>query len=1246
MTSNVVLRKAKGVARRLNRLRKHAGELRGDGGNSGSIEIWVDTPADDARVETNVLKVEGWAFSQTGAITQVAVSLDFQELGHVEYGLNRVDVMNTFNLASERCGFSGVVDLPKNVTAGAHTVRVVATDDHGQKRTMRRQITVTESGQAAVGMTYWIDAPQPDTITSGRLEISGWAFSPESPVKSVTALIDGEQETWLAHGIARDDVYQVYPTPFARMSGFRGHIEFPDARPGKHVLTLRFTTHNRATATVSRNFVFRPDSLPHLEIERAQWRGDTVTVDGCAFMPGKRLPWMVSAYTADGTLLGTTRVKRSRPDVRQRFPDAPGAGQSGFELVCPVPAPQAIQASQRGSATSATLALTIQCVDAEGQIIKDEVVVTHRPDEIGQTLAASRIGLEDLVWQVRLRTGAEPSILNLAPDYPLASILKGCDVFTLPGKRDKTGALGGPDLADIVVVADEATAQAAIKERAARYVMATIKPVKAGATRGAKHGGAQDDVARDVAVSAAWTPQAQQLRAIPSVSIVIPAYNKIEYTRPCVERILETARPYISLEVVVVDDCSTDDTAAVLTELARADARVRYVRNETNSGFLLTSNHGAEVATGDILIFLNNDTLPEPRWIEPLIQTLQTQPAAGAVGGKLMYPDGTLQEAGGVIYNNGDAANFGRNSADPEHPLFQTVREVDYVTGALLATPRALFLELGKFDERYVPVYCEDSDYCFKVREAGQRVYYQPESSVVHFEGVTSGRDTNQGLKRYQVINTQKLHERWQEALTRQGPPPDNYDRQTLNRIAVRYERECDPETGAYTPKRALVAFSSVPEFNHEGGSRQHAALIDFLQDLGWHVTVLAVHKPGDERYIRQLQQRGIQVYCGHRCIDVGDNYLEEFADLARDGQFQLALMAPWYLTEESLPSLRTFSPHTRIFTNTMDLHFLRDIRGALASAGAEKNGGSDKSSDKSSARTGKKSSASSGRHSPDEDGEIDAMIPPALGETLIRELNVYANSDLVTTVSAEETTLLRSFLGAHSNVQLLPHTEAIPASPIALADRRGMLFVGNFRHPPNTEAVEYLFSEVLPLIDPAVLRAHPITIVGTDLPDSLRTLARNIEGVQMLGWVPEVTPYLHRARINLVPLLHGAGTKVKLIQALMVGTPSVTTPVGAEGLSLEDERQALIAETPEQFARDMTRLATDDALWSRLALASRDHVLARHGPEVVRARFGALIDQVMRTPSRATPGASPAGEPPADQEAANASHGVAALAQ
>jgi glycosyltransferase involved in cell wall biosynthesis len=553
-----------------------------------------------------------------------------------------------------------------------------------------------------------------------------------------------------------------------------------------------------------------------------------------------------------------------------------------------------------------------------------------------------------------------------------------------------------------------------------------------------------------------------------------------------------------------------------------------------------------------------------------------------------MYPDGTLQEAGGVIYNNGDGANFGRNDVQSDHPLFQTLREVDYCSGALLATPRALFFELHKFDERYSPAYFEDSDYCFKVREAGRRVYYQPESVIIHFEGVSNGRDTSQGVKHYQVVNRAKFLQRWNDALKRQGPPPIAYDRSMLNELFVRYERECDPETGVRAPKRALVVFSAVPEFKHEGGSRQHAALIDFLQDFGWHVTVLAAYMSGEDLYTRHFQQRGIQVYCGYPCLGVGDNYVEDFANLVREGNFQLALIAPWAIAEECMAALHTLSPATRIIANTMDLHFLRNLRHALIDGDAD---------------------------------AYDLAIPPYLGDEMVREFNVYANADLVTTVSVEETNMLRDLIGSRARIEMLPHTEAIPLSPIDVLQRRGMLFVGNFRHTPNIDAVEYLFSEILPNVDPAALRAHPLTVIGTDLPDSLRVLARNFENVRMLGWVPDVLPYLHRARMNLVPLLHGAGTKVKLIQALMAGTPSVTTSVGAEGLVLEHGRHVLVADTPEQFAQCMTRLATDENLWIQLARSSREHVLAVHGPEAVRGRFAALLDQVMRLPSRASRG-------------------------
>jgi GT2 family glycosyltransferase len=256
---------------------------------------------------------------------------------------------------------------------------------------------------------------------------------------------------------------------------------------------------------------------------------------------------------------------------------------------------------------------------------------------------------------------------------------------------------------------------------------------------------------------------------------------------------LKTLPPGFHGEIVVVDDASTDETPTVLARWAERDERIRILRNTQNAGFIVSCNRGAETAHGEILVFLNNDTLPQAGWLAPLLRTLRERADAGAVGGKLIYPDGTLQEAGGIIFADATGCNFGRNDKSPNAPLYNFLREVDYCSGALLATPRALFLGLGGFDLRYAPAYYEDTDYCFALRAAGRKVYYQPESVVIHFEGVTSGTDVKNGIKSYQAVNRGKFMEKWHAALKRQPAAPSQYDFNTLHALSVRTE-VCDAD--------------------------------------------------------------------------------------------------------------------------------------------------------------------------------------------------------------------------------------------------------------------------------------------------------------------------------------------------------------------------------------------------------------------------------------------------------------------
>ncbi|MGB7451050.1 MAG: glycosyltransferase, partial [Lysobacterales bacterium] len=219
----------------------------------------------------------------------------------------------------------------------------------------------------------------------------------------------------------------------------------------------------------------------------------------------------------------------------------------------------------------------------------------------------------------------------------------------------------------------------------------------------------------------------------PQVSIVIPVYNKWVYTAACLRSLLDAAGKY-SFEVIVVDDQSTDETAERLADIDG----LTHLRNEKNLGFVGSCNRGARQARGEYLVLLNNDTQVLEGWLDELIDTFEREPQAGLVGARLVYPDGSLQESGGIVFNDGSGWNYGRGK-QAENPEFLYLRETDYCSGACIALKTKYFHQIGGFDERYAPAYYEDTDLAFRVRESGLKVLIQPLSAVIHHEGITSG---------------------------------------------------------------------------------------------------------------------------------------------------------------------------------------------------------------------------------------------------------------------------------------------------------------------------------------------------------------------------------------------------------------------------------------------------------------------------------------------------------------------------
>jgi len=255
--------------------------------------------------------------------------------------------------------------------------------------------------------------------------------------------------------------------------------------------------------------------------------------------------------------------------------------------------------------------------------------------------------------------------------------------------------------------------------------------------------------------------------AAPRLSILLVLYNRAELTLACL-RSLQPRLAAVGAEVVLVDNASHDETGALLDRLSGATV----IRNPTNRGFPIAVNQAAEAASGEFLLLLNNDTEVLGDSLGVALRFLGANPNVGAVGGRIILLDGTLQEAGCAFWRNGHAFQYGRgdNPTAAEY-LFQ--RDVDYCSAAFLMTRRTLFTQMGGLDTAFSPGYFEDGDYCIRLWRAGWRVVYLPQVSILHYENAStaSSQDTHRLYQRNHPYFTQK-HADWLAQQCPFGTPP------------------------------------------------------------------------------------------------------------------------------------------------------------------------------------------------------------------------------------------------------------------------------------------------------------------------------------------------------------------------------------------------------------------------------------------------------------------------------------------
>ena len=225
----------------------------------------------------------------------------------------------------------------------------------------------------------------------------------------------------------------------------------------------------------------------------------------------------------------------------------------------------------------------------------------------------------------------------------------------------------------------------------------------------------------------------------PLVSIVLVLHNRAEVTLSCLYSILHNS--FKSLEIIIVDNGSSDNTKELLAKVQG----VECIFNDDNRHFLLAANQASALAKGEYLLFLNQESQILGDSITQAVKTISEQSDIGAVGGKIILPDGTLQEAGSIIWQDGSYIAYGRGD-NPELPPYMFQREVDYCSSNFLLTSRKLFTELGCFDEIYQPSYYEDIDYCVKLHKSGNKIIYDPLVAILHY-GFTSLNNNEQVIK-------------------------------------------------------------------------------------------------------------------------------------------------------------------------------------------------------------------------------------------------------------------------------------------------------------------------------------------------------------------------------------------------------------------------------------------------------------------------------------------------------------------
>ena len=603
----------------------------------------------------------------------------------------------------------------------------------------------------------------------------------------------------------------------------------------------------------------------------------------------------------------------------------------------------------------------------------------------------------------------------------------------------------------------------------------------------------------------------------PVVSVVVLGWRAAPHLLNCLRAVSRIERS-VSFEVIVTLNEPTPELIQELTENVHG---ARIIQSRVNLGYGGACNAAVDVAEGQYILLLNDDTIVDRYWMGTLVETAEARPNISAVGSLFLNVDGSLQESGSLLFADGSTIAVSGRGTGVGH-RFDWARRVDYCSAASLLVRKSVWDRLGGFDEIYYPAYFEDVDLCLRIQEIGHEVWLQPLSRVRHIQSAS----VDETYKLFLTLrNRKQIIKRWSHLL-----------KQRLERTGSDDEiEEASTWVGMGRPNRILVIDDRIPASWLGSGFGRMVDALSELTSSGDHFVSL-FPSATDEGNRRELCRIGVRILEGD---------LEEHLQRAHV-KYDVVIISRPYNYEIFGSMVRKHQPQAAVIYDAEALYFRRTERQALMS----------------------------------DDASVNERLRAQARTMQESEQRCFSDADQAVCISEIEASFARKLKGAPPVHVIEARLHDPQWTDQSFDQRRDVIFVAGWLSgagSPNGDGLTWFVQKVLPLVRARIPWVR-LRVTGQDPPAELVRYASPT--VLFEGRVGDLAKFYDNARVAIVPVRFGAGVKLKTIEALQYGVPTVTTTVGAEGIDVHQTGALSITDDPAEFALNVATLLDDPQLW------------------------------------------------------------------